>query len=902
MIWHSDSLSDVSRELDTDLNSGLSAEQVAQRQQAYGPNKLDEKPPRSFVRRFFDQIKDVMVIILMIAAAISLGLCVYNATKGQEAEWIEPIVILVIVLLNAVLGVVQESRAEAALEALKNLSSPGARVLRDGKLCEVKSTELVPGDVVEFEAGDLVPADCRLITASQLRCDESALTGESVTVLKDADADVTEISPLGDRLNMAYASCAVANGRARAVVVETGMHTEVGKIASLLEGEAETATPLQRKLAQLGKYLGFLALAICLIIFIVGLISGLPVMDMFMTAVSLAVAAIPEGLPAIVTIVLAIGVQRMVAKNAIIRRLPAVETLGSASVICSDKTGTLTQNRMTLVRLYAGDHMLPAQDELPAGALALLRLATLCTDGEVRMEKGEEKAIGDPTETAIVSCALHHGLDKAELCSEHPRLGEIPFDSDRKLMTVIHLIEGRRVVIVKGAPDILLGRCVEGNVQKALAANEEMAREALRVLAIGYKFLEEEPMELLPEELEQGLTFAGLVGMIDPPRQEAMESIRVCDGAGIRTVMITGDHVATASAIARQLGILHDDSEAITGAQLAAMSDEELFENIRRYRVYARVTPSDKIRIVKAWQQAGEIVSMTGDGVNDAPALKAADIGCAMGITGTDVAKGAADMTLTDDNFATIVTAVREGRGIYDNIRKAVHFLLSCNLGEILTVFGAMMLWRESPLLPMQLLWINLVTDSLPALALGMEPVEEDVMTRPPRRKNESIFARGLGVQAIWQGLLVGLLALLAYVIGSRFLIPLPGADFMDRLFLKTAYANPALGETMAFATLAISQLVHAFNVRSSHSLFRVGLHTNKYMVGAFFTSLFLMLVVLLVPILRGVFGLVRLSGAAWCTVAGLSLVPFVVVEIYKGIRALVCRRKNRPLPQENVE
>ncbi len=895
MIWHNDSLADIARELGTDLETGLTAQQVAERQQTYGPNKLDEKPPRSLVRRFLDQLQDVMVIILILAALISLGLCIYNAIQGNEAEWIEPIVILIIVLLNAVLGVVQESKAEAALEALKNLSSPGAKVLRDGKLCEVKSTELVPGDVVEFEAGDLVPADCRLLSASQLRCDESALTGESVTVLKDANAVAAEIAPLGDRLNMAYASCAVANGRARALVVETGMHTEVGKIAGLLEGEKETATPLQQRLAQLGKYLGFLALAICAIIFVVGIVSGLDLLEMFMTAVSLAVAAIPEGLPAIVTIVLAIGVQRMVAKNAIIRRLPAVETLGSASVICSDKTGTLTQNRMTLMRLYAGDHTLDAQGELPAGALALLRLATLCTDGEVRMENGKEKAIGDPTETAIVSCALHHGMDKAALLDEHPRLGEIPFDSDRKLMTVIHLIEGRHVVIVKGAPDILIGRCTEGHKEKALAANEAMARDALRVLAIGYKYLDEDPVELIPEEIEQGLTFAGLVGMIDPPRPEAMEAIRVCDGAGIRTIMITGDHVATASAIARQLGILHDDSEAVTGTQLAAMSDEELAANIRQYRVYARVTPADKIRIVKAWQQAGEIVAMTGDGVNDAPALKAADIGCAMGITGTDVAKGAADMTLTDDNFATIVTAVREGRGIYDNIRKAVHFLLSCNLGEILTVFGAMLLWRESPLLPMQLLWINLVTDSLSALALGVEPVESDVMSRPPRKKNESIFAHGLGVQAIWQGMMVGLLALAAYMIGSRFLGAAPDAGFWDTLFMSSAQANVALGETMVFAVLAISQLVHAFNVRSSHSLFRVGFHTNKYMVGAFFISLLLMLAVLVIPVLQGLFGLVGMSAEAWGIVAGLSVAPLVIMEIFKGLRTLFRRGKTAP-------
>ena len=899
MIWHSEDLTAISRELGSDTHSGLTTEQAEERQREYGPNKLDEKPPRPWILRFLDQFKDVMVLILIGAAAVSLGLSVYNALQGREADWAEPIVILVIVVVNALLGVIQESRAQAALEALKNLSAPAAKVWRDGVLTSMKATDLVPGDVVEFEAGDLVPADCRLLSAASLQVDESALTGESVPVLKDAGVQIADIAPLGDRVNMAYAGCAVSYGRGRALVVETGMRTEMGKIAALLENEGETVTPLQRKLAQLGKYLGILALVICAVIFVVGLLDGLDPLDMFMTAVSLAVAAIPEGLPAIVTIVLAIGVQRMVTKNAIIRRLPAVETLGSASVICSDKTGTLTQNRMTLVKVFAGDRISDAEGDVPEGVLALLRLAALCTDGTVREENGTEIPVGDPTETAIVACALHHGLRKEELTAEHPRVGEIPFDSDRKLMTTVHLIEGKTVAIVKGAPDILLNRCTAGKLQEAAAANEEMGRQALRVLAIGYKYLDEVPVDCRPEELEQGLTFAGLVGMIDPPRPEAMEAIKVCDGAGIRTVMITGDHVITASAIARQLGILHSDDEAVTGEQLAAMSDEELRAGIRKFRVYARVTPADKIRIVKAWQEAGEIVSMTGDGVNDAPALKAADIGCAMGITGTDVAKGAADMTLTDDNFATIVTAVKEGRGIFDNIRKAVHFLLSCNLGEILTVFGAMMLWRESPLMPMQLLWINLVTDGLPALALGMEPVEDDVMTRPPRKKEESIFAHGLGAAAIWQGLLVGLLALVAYVVGSRFMGPAAGKGFFERLFTETAGANIPLGETMAFATLAMSQLVHAFNTRSSHSLFRVGFHTNKYMVGAFFASLLLMLVVLLFPFLRDIFGLTVLPAAGWWTVAGLALAPLAVVEIVKGVTALL-RRKPREAGEES--
>ena len=897
MIWYSDKLEDVSRELETDLERGLTAEQAEERLKKWGPNKLNEKPPRSFFRRFLDQMKDVMVIILIIAAVISLGLSVYNFVKGQEAEWIEPIVIVVIVVINGLLGVIQESKAEAALEALKNLSAPSAKVWRDGALQTVSSTLLVPGDIIEVEAGDLVPADCRLLSSASLKCDEAALTGESLPVEKTADAAIPDIAPLGDRVNMLYAGCAVSYGRGRALVVESGMRTEMGKIAAMLEGEKEGNTPLQDKLAQLGKYLGILALVICAVIFVVGLLDGLNILDMFMTAVSLAVAAIPEGLPAIVTIVLAIGVQRMVAKNAIIRRLPAVETLGSASVICSDKTGTLTQNRMTLVKIFAGTRMADQLDgPLPEGVLALVRLAALCTDGTVQVqEDGSEKHLGDPTETAIVACALHHGLDKTDLAAQHPRLGEIPFDSDRKLMTTINLIEGQKVVIVKGAPEILLGRCTSGHVEEAAAANEAMGREALRVLAVAYKYVDEVPVECRPEELETGLTFVGLLGMIDPPRPEAVTAIRECDTAGIRTVMITGDHVVTASAIAKELGILLDDSEAITGAELAAMSDDELYQNIRRYRVYARVTPADKIRIVKAWQQAGEIVAMTGDGVNDAPALKAADIGCAMGITGTDVAKGAADMTLTDDNFATIVHAVKEGRGIFDNIRKAVHFLLSCNLGEILTVFLSMLFWRESPLMPIQLLWINLVTDSLPALALGMEPVEADVMSRPPRKKNEGIFAHGLGWAVGLQGVLIGLLTLAAYAVGSRFLHP-AGTGFFENLFAVSSADDILLGNTMAFAVLALSQLIHAFNVRSSHSLFRVGFHTNKYMIGAFFASLALMLAVLLVPVLRTVFKVTVLIPAAWWIVVALSVTPLVVMEIAKGLRALFRRLSKKSL------
>lgn len=867
MNWYSKSLDQVAKELETDVQQGLTAEQVTERLEKYGQNKLNEKPPRTYLQRFIDQMKDVMIGILLAAAAISLGLSIYHSLNGQEADWVEPIVIVLIVLLNGFLGVIQESKAEAALEALKKMSAPLARTLRGGKVESVSSSELVPGDIVLLEAGDFIPADCRLIQSNSLKTDEAALTGESLPVEKNAEVSIEENAPLGDRLNMIYSGCAASYGRGSAIVVETAMKTEMGKIAAMLEGEEEGQTPLQLKLAQLGKYLGFIALGICVIIFAIGIIDKLPILDMFMTAVALAVAAIPEGLPAIVTIVLAIGVQRMVAKNAIIRRLPAVETLGSTSVICSDKTGTLTQNRMTLVKVYAGGQVVSLEGEQPEDVYNLIKLGTLCTDGTVEILDGKEKHVGDPTETAIVATALRLGMTKPELAVKYPRVGEIPFDSDRKLMTTVNQIDGKNVVIVKGAPDILLERCVEGDINSAAKANEDMGRDALRVLAVGYKTIDSIPAVFKPEDLENGLTLVGLVGMIDPPRPEVMDSIRECDGAGIRTVMITGDHVITASAIAKQLGILRDESEAINGTELAAMSDEDLAANIRKYRVYARVTPSDKIRIVKAWQQEGEIAAMTGDGVNDAPALKAADIGCAMGITGTDVAKGAADMVLTDDNFATIVTAVKEGRGIYDNIRKAVHFLLSCNLGEIVTIFIAMLLWKESPLLPIQLLWINLVTDSLPALALGMEPVEHDVMDRKPRAKNESIFAHGVGVMAILQGVMIGVLTLTAYYIGTRTGIENAGIP---------------LGETMAFAVLALSQLIHAFNIRSSHSLFKIGFLSNKYMVGAYFASLALMLTVLFVPFLQSIFEVITMNSTEWAIVVALALAPLVVMEIVK--------------------
>ena len=865
MTPHNTPQADLLKELRTSLEAGLSSQEAQQRLGQYGENKLAEKKKKTNLQRFLEQFKDAMIIILLLAAAVSFVVACFG---HDPMEFFEPLLILLIVVLNAVLGMVQEAKAEKALDALKSMSAPHARVLRDGKEQVIDAAQLVPGDVIRLEAGDFIPADARLLKSVSLKSEESALTGESVPSEKDAAALVEEKAPLGDRSNMVFSGCSVTYGTATAVVTGTGMNTEMGKIAGLLEGEEEGQTPLQQKLAQLGKYLGFVALAACAVIFVVGLINGINVLEIFMTAVSLAVSAIPEGLPAIVTIVLAIGVQRMVKKNALIRRLPAVETLGSASVICSDKTGTLTQNRMTLVKLWVNGE--PELETVSASntpaARELLRYGALCCDGSVvYKEDGTEQHIGDPTETSILVAAHKNGMEQDELNRQYPRLAELPFDSDRKLMTSVNQIDGKIVAIVKGAFDMMAARCVSGDLEAAKEKNDEMSRGALRVLAVGYKFLEKAPEDPTSEELENGLTLLGLVGMIDPPRPEAKAAVATCRQAGIKPVMITGDHVVTASAIAKELGILGDGDKAITGAQLDAMTEEQLDQEVEHISVYARVSPENKIRIVKAWQRKGQVVSMTGDGVNDAPALKAADIGCAMGITGTDVAKGAADMTLTDDNFATIVDAVREGRGIYANIKKVVGFLLGTNIGEVLTVFFAMILWHKTPLLSMQLLWINLVTDSLPAISLGMEAVEADVMDHKPKPKSEGIFAHGLGIQVVLQGCMFALLTLAAFVLGQRF-----GGSL-------------EAGQTMAFMVLALTQIVQSFNMRSQRSLFAIGPFSNKKLNGAALLSLALVCLVLFTPV-RIAFGLVLLPAWLYLVGLGLILVPLPVMELAKAI------------------
>ena len=859
--------SEILREHSVNPEQGLPSAKACGLLEIHGENKLTGKKHRNFFQKFIDQMKDYMVIILIVAAIISFVV----ALVEQHGDFIDSIIIIAIVILNGVLGVRQESKAEKALDALQDMSAPTAKVLRDGVISVVPSFEIVPGDVVLLEAGDLIPADGRILESASLKCEESALTGESLPVEKDAHAVIAEDAPLGDRLCMVYAGCSVTYGRAKVIITSTGMKTEMGKIAALLGTELSESTPLQQKLNKMGKYLGILAIAICAIIFVAGMLQKMAPMEIFMIAVSLAVAAIPEGLTAVVTVVLAVGVQRMVKKNAIIRRLPAVETLGSASVICSDKTGTLTQNRMTVKFIWPVGHKVEdMDDDISPEAAQVVRLGVMCNDGKIIDEDGVKRHVGDPTETAIVAAAGLCGLDKDALDIQFPRVAEIPFDSDRKLMTTVHRVGEKTIVVVKGGYDVLLDRCINPDHSKADRVNLAMAENALRVLAVAYKEIVDLPDEISSETLEQGLSFIGLIGMIDPPREESKEAVALCKQAGIKTVMITGDHVLTASAIAREIGILGEGDEAISGQQLLQMDDAELIANIEHYRVYARVSPEDKIRIVRAWQSRGDVVAMTGDGVNDAPALKAADIGCAMGITGTDVSKGAADMVLTDDNFYTIVESVRSGRGIYANITKTIQFLLGSNLGEVFAVFIAMILGWGSPLLAIHLLLVNIITDALPALALGMEPIDSDIMSRKPIPKGQDIFANGLGISIGLSGLMIGILTLTAYRIGMVVEI--------SPLFAPSR----EIGITMAFLVLALSQLSNAFNCRSKKSIFKIGLFSNPSMIKAVLTSLVIVLLICLVPPLEALFKIAPISMAHWLWVAGLSVAPLAIGEIAK--------------------
>ena len=868
--WFTKTPDQVLTELEVDQHQGLTASQAEERLAKYGPNELESHKKDSMFKRVLEQLKDPMIIVLLIAAVVSF------ISSGFE-DWVEPLIILLIVVVNTVISITQEDNANKALEALQKMSAPLAKVVRGGEIVRVETSKLVLGDIIVLEAGDLVPADARILECANLKADESAMTGESVPVSKAAIPSLPEETVLGDRKNMVISSTVITNGRAVCVVTGTGMDTEVGRIAQMLTTSEDNQTPLQKKMAEISKVLSVICLGVCAVMFLVGLLHGKDLLEIFMTAVALAVAAIPEGLAAVVTIVLALGVQRMVKRNAIVKKLPAVETLGCASVICSDKTGTLTQNKMTVVDVWT-----VREDDRPLA----LTIGALCNDTVLTYnEDGTPKTAGDPTETAFVDIACKEGLDKNKIEETMPRVAELPFDSERKLMSTVHPFGGKYRVMVKGAPDVLIGRCVidKSQAEAALERNAEMASRALRVLGVAYKDVDAIPQgELTSEELETGLTFVGLVGMIDPPRMEVKQAVAECYGAGIRPVMITGDHKLTAVAIARELDIFRDGDLALTGEDLDAMDQPTLERNVEKYAVYARVSPEHKMRIVKAWQSHGRVVAMTGDGVNDAPALKTADIGCAMGITGTDVAKGAADMILTDDNFATIVNAVEEGRGIYANIKKSIQYLLSCNIGEIITMFVATALnFRQDPLVTIQLLWLNLVTDSLPALALGMEPVEPGVMKQKPRDPKASLFANGFAVSMVFYGVLVGGITLLAYALGEYVL----SRDVLDPV-MRDGYAN-----TMAFATLVFCELTRAFAVRSEkRSIFQIGLFSNKTMNIAFVVGLGLQLCVLFIPPLQSIFSITNLPAQDWIIVVGLGLCPLIISEIIK----LVSRLKNR--------
>lgn len=881
--WFSKSGEDVANFFETDMIKGLSSEQVEEKRSVYGTNEIVSKNKKSIAKMILEQFQDFMIIILIIAAVIS---GVVGQSNGEG--FTDSIIILVIVILNAVIGVIQELKAQKSLESLKNLSAPHSKVIRDGKLQDLESKYLVPGDIVVLETGDYVPADLRLIEAVNLKTQEAALTGESLPVEKTTEKIDKEDIGIGDRLNQAFSSSLVTYGRGKGIVVSIGMQTEVGKIATMLDSVDDSETPLSRRLEALGKTLGIAALVVCLVIFAVGsFVHGREIFEMFMTAVSLAVAAIPEGLPAISTIVLSIGVQRMVKRNAIIRTLPSVETLGSATVICSDKTGTLTQNKMTVEKIFYNNEIFGVEEKkynVDDHLRLLMNSMILCNDTKVTKEGEEFKLAGDPTETALVDLGIKLNMLKTTMDDENPRVEEIPFDSERKLMSTVNNTNQGLFVYTKGGVDEILSKCSKiylDNQEMALSAeninyikqvNEEMAKGALRVLAMAYKRVDKVPTRNEMNNLESELVYIGMVGMIDPARPEAKEAVEKCKTAGIKPVMITGDHKVTAMAIAKDIGILENESEAITGSELEKMPQEELEKNVKNYSVYARVSPEHKVRIVKAWQSQGEVVAMTGDGVNDAPALKTADIGAAMGIVGTDVAKEAADVVLTDDNFATIVSAVEEGRRIYDNILKAVQYLLSSNIGEIIVLFVATMFgWLAEPLLPIHILWINLVTDSLPALALSVDPAEKDIMKRKAR-KDKNIFSKGMTFRVIYQGIMVGVLTLLAFCIGCRF-------DF-------ASLANPEVAmtaQTMAFAVLAMSELVHAYNVRSNkESIFKLKLKTNMVLVLATLVSLLLMVVVLEVPVLQGMFEVTELSITNWVWVILLSLAPLTIVEILK--------------------
>lgn len=863
-MWHSCSVEEIAKNLKTNINIGLSDDEAQKRFERYGPNNLKEKKKESIFVKFIKQFNDFMIITLIIAAIIS---AVVSKLNG-EADYIDSIIIVAIVIFNAIMGLVQEQKAEKSLEALKKMTAPNAKVRRNGRVQEIDATLVVPGDIVILEAGNYVPADCRLINSYNLKIEESALTGETIPSLKDSSKILKENTAMGDLCNMVFATTIVVNGHGEAIVVETGMNTRVGKIAGMIIEDESPETPIQKKLAEVGKILAIACIIICVLIFVIGIFKKIPIIEMFMTSVGLAVAAIPEGLPAIVTIMLSIGVTKMAKKNSIIRKLPAVETLGSSSVICSDKTGTLTQNKMTVTEIRNCFGRANSNERK-----FILELGTMCTDTTEERINGKLGFVGEATEVAISNAAMEEGVSKSFLYDEMKRINDIPFDSKRKMMTTIHKYGNGYRIITKGAPDVLLKRCSNcysgGQIVPIFSKkddineqNNQMAEKALRVIAVAYK-----DVEKLPEmqDVEKDLIFCGLIGMIDPPREGVKEAVRTCRRAGIKTVMITGDHLQTAKAIAKELGILKRGDLAIDGETLERMSQHELEQNIMDYSVFARVSPEHKVRIVKAFQSTGAVVAMTGDGVNDAPALKNADIGIAMGKGGTDVAKNAADMILLDDNFVTIVEAVKQGRNIYDNIKKAIHFLISTNIGEIVTIFFGLVLGIKSPLLAIQLLWINLVTDSLPAIALGLEKEEENIMSRLPRNPKKNLFADGLWWKIIIEGAMLGMFTLLAFSIGNRL------------YFVE-------VGRTMAFLTLGILELVHSFNIKSEESIFKIGIFENKYLIGALVLGVILQVIVVVVSPLAQVFSLVPLTGIQWLYTVLIAVAPIPIVEIQKAV------------------
>ena len=863
-MWHSSSVEEVSKKLKTNINIGLSGEEAQKRFERYGPNNLKEKKKESIFVKFIKQFNDFMIITLIIAAIIS---AVVSKLNG-EADYIDSIIIVAIVIFNAIMGLVQEQKAEKSLEALKKMSAPNAKVRRNGRVQEIDATMVVPGDIVILEAGNYVPADCRLINSYNLKIEESALTGETIPSLKDSSKILKENTAMGDLCNMVFATTIVVNGHGEAIVVETGMNTRVGKIAGMIIEDESPETPIQKKLAEVGKILAIACIIICVLIFVIGIFKKIPIIEMFMTSVGLAVAAIPEGLPAIVTIMLSIGVTKMAKKNSIIRKLPAVETLGSSSVICSDKTGTLTQNKMTVTEIRNCFGRANSNERK-----FILELGTMCTDTTEERINGKLGFVGEATEVAISNAAMEEGVSKSFLYDEMKRINDIPFDSKRKMMTTIHKYGNRYRIITKGAPDVLLKRCSNcysgGQIVPIFSKkddineqNNQMAEKALRVIAVAYK-----DVEKLPEmqDVEKDLIFCGLIGMIDPPREGVKEAVRTCRRAGIKTVMITGDHLQTAKAIAKELGILKRGDLAIDGETLERMSQHELEQNIMDYSVFARVSPEHKVRIVKAFQSTGAVVAMTGDGVNDAPALKNADIGIAMGKGGTDVAKNAADMILLDDNFVTIVEAVKQGRNIYDNIKKAIHFLISTNIGEIVTIFFGLVLGIKSPLLAIQLLWINLVTDSLPAIALGLEKEEENIMSRLPRNPKKNLFADGLWWKIMIEGAMLGIFTLLAFSIGNRLY-------------------SVEVGRTMAFLALGILELVHSFNIKSEESIFKIGVFENKYLIGALVLGVILQVIVVVISPLAQIFSLVPLTGIQWLYTVLIAIAPIPIVEIQKAV------------------